>query len=79
MVTLTIVFVFISYSVVISLIDMFMYKSPFWTSILSIFTQEKGTNEWMTNAAMIIGLFYSLVVDYRLKKNKTVSKGHQNE
>jgi hypothetical protein len=70
LVTLTFTFIFIGILTVISAIDMFIWKEPFFSCLAKLFTLDKGTNEGFINVTATAGFIYSLVIDYRLRKNK---------
>lgn len=70
LVTLTFTFIFIGILVLISAIDMFIWKDPFFSCLVRLFTLDKGTNEGFINVTAAAGFVYSLVMDYRLRKNK---------
>jgi allophanate hydrolase subunit 1 len=55
-------------------IDMYLFQQSFFSVLVKLFIQEKGTNEWMINMGVFAGFLYSLVVDYRLRKNKKQQK-----
>lgn len=68
MITLVSLGLFIAMFLILALIDMFILQQSFAESVAKLLTQEEGTKEWMINAGVLIGLIYSLVIDYRLRK-----------
>lgn len=70
MVTVAFIAVFSGILLLISGIDVFMYKQPFLTSLSKLFMHDSGTNEGYINAALGIGFILSIAVDFRLRKNK---------
>lgn len=70
LVTITFTIVFLAMLILISAIDMILWKEPFLSFLLKLFTLDKGTNEGYINAMLGVGFVYSLIIDYRLRKNK---------
>lgn len=68
MITLITLGLFIAMFLVLAVIDMFMLGQSFLESVTKLLVQDEGTKEWMINAGVLIGLIYSLVIDYRLRK-----------
>lgn len=70
MVTVTFVAMFISILILISGIDMFILQQPLWVNFIRLFSLDQGTNEWYINVAAATGFIISIVIDYRIRKNK---------
>ncbi len=70
LVTLAFLVVFIGMLILIALIDMFIWQVSFFKVIFMLFKLDEGTNESFVSATAIIGLICSIVIDYRLRKNK---------
>ncbi len=70
LVTLVYFVMYIGMLILISLIDMFIWKQSFFQVIIRLFTLDEGTNEWFVSGTAFIGLICSIVIDYRLRKNK---------
>ncbi len=70
LVTFVYLVMYIGMLVLISLIDMFIWKQSFFQVILRLFTLDEGTNEWLIGGTVFIGFICSIVIDYRLRKNK---------
>lgn len=68
MITLVSLGLFIAMFLVLAVIDMFMLQQSFPESVAKLLMQDEGTKEWMINAGVLIGFIYSLVIDYRLRK-----------
>ncbi|MDF1509556.1 hypothetical protein PZE06_15545 [Robertmurraya sp. DFI.2.37] len=68
--TLVYFVMYIGMLILISLIDMFIWKQSFFQVIIRLFTLDEGTNEWFVSGTAFIGLICSIVIDYRLRKNK---------
>ncbi|MDZ5474041.1 hypothetical protein SM124_20165 [Bacillus sp. 31A1R] len=60
----------------IAIIDTFIYQSSFLYPLLTILRINPGTNKWMVYFGLGIGLISSLIVDYRLKKEKGLNKNN---
>lgn len=70
LVTITFTIVFLAMLILISAIDMILLKEPFLSCLFKLFTLDKGTNEGYINAILGMGFVCSLIIDYRLRKNK---------
>lgn len=70
MITLTYIGMFSAILILISFIDMFVLQVPFYQAFLQLFSLDKGTNEELINMVAILGLICSVIIDYRLRKNK---------
>lgn len=70
LVTLVYFVMYIGMLILISLIDMFIWKQSFFQVIIRLFTLDEGTNEWFVSGTAFMGLICSIVIDYRLRKNK---------
>ncbi|MEK4149648.1 hypothetical protein NST02_21630 [Robertmurraya sp. FSL W8-0741] len=68
--TLVYFVMYIGMLILISLIDMFIWKQSFFQVIIRLFTLDEGTNEWFVSGTAFMGLICSIVIDYRLRKNK---------
>lgn len=68
MITLVSLGLFITMFLVLAVIDMFMLQQSFLESVAKLLIQDEGTKEWMINAGVLIGFIYSLIIDYRLRK-----------
>lgn len=70
LVTITFTVIFTMLLLIISAIDMFIWKESFFTCLWRLFSLDEGTNEGFINVVIAVGFIYSVALDYRLRKNK---------
>lgn len=54
----------------IALIDMFIWQQSFYQCVSKLFAVDEGANEGYVIAIAAAGFIYSIVMDYRVRKNK---------
>lgn len=74
LVTVSFLVIFSSLIGLLAFIDMFIYKSNIFYPLLTILRLNPGTNKWMVFASVGIGFVYSIMVDFRIKKNKKMNE-----
>ncbi|OIJ12241.1 hypothetical protein BKP37_14265 [Anaerobacillus alkalilacustris] len=80
MVTFIYILVFTALILLLSFLDMLVYKEPFIQSLLTIYTFEFGTRRMIVVVPAILGLLVSMLTDYRLhKQNNKKHQGVQKE
>lgn len=80
LVTFIYILVFTALILLLSFLDMLVYKEPFIQSLLTIYTFEFGTRRMIVVVPAILGLLVSMLTDYRLhKQNNKKHQGVQKE
>ncbi|MDQ0230354.1 hypothetical protein [Metabacillus malikii] len=59
----------------VTLIDVYLYESDFFTEYMAILKIDKGTNEWMVSYFLLAGFLYTVVaeVQKRIKRKRKQS------
>lgn len=70
MVTVTFFVTFFSLLILISGIDVLILQQPLLFNFMKLFSLEKGTNEGFINVVAAAGFISSIVIDYRIRKDK---------
>ncbi|MGG0718075.1 hypothetical protein ABE096_10875 [Robertmurraya massiliosenegalensis] len=68
--TFAFLIMFVGMLVLVALIDMFIWQESFLLVLFRLFSLDEGTNEGFVSGTAFVGLICSIVIDYRIKKNK---------
>ncbi|OIJ20811.1 hypothetical protein BKP45_08435 [Anaerobacillus alkalidiazotrophicus] len=74
MVTFIYILVFAGLILLLSFLDMLVYKEPFIQSLLALYSFDIGTRRTIVAVPAILGLFICVLTDYRLHKQKKNNK-----
>ncbi|WP_442596077.1 hypothetical protein [Neobacillus sp. D3-1R] len=79
MVTLAFVLIFTMLTSLVGMIDIFFLHKSIGEFFYSVLSLEFGTRKWWVFFGLFLGLFYSIMTDYkRFRKKKGVPEGTQN-